>query len=362
MTILFDNFYNGKTVFITGHTGFQGSWLSLWLKLLGANVVGYSLPPPTTPSLFESLNIKKKITSQISDINDKDKLFSIMSKHNPDVVIHLAAQSLVRKSYENPLDTFSTNVIGTANLLESMRNVSSVKSCVIMTSDKAYENKEWDYAYRENDSMGGHDPYSASKGAAELIVSSFRRSFFNQKTSPGIASIRAGNVIGGGDWSKDRLVPDCIRALQLNKKITLRNPKSVRPWQFVLESLSGLLLVGSKLTKNPTKFGKAWNVGPINSDISVKDVVKKIIKKWGYGTINFKKNTLHEAKSLRLDSSNITNMLKWTPTYSFDESIDETINWYLHFNNKKLIYDYTVSQIENYVSKANTSKNVWAFN
>jgi CDP-glucose 4,6-dehydratase len=216
MNTIFDGFYKGKTIFITGHTGFQGSWLSLWLVLLGANVVGYSLPPLTSPSLFDSLKIKKSITSQISDINNKDKLFSVMSKHKPDIVIHLAAQSLVRKSYDTPLETFSTNVLGTANLLESVRDVPSVKSCLIMTSDKAYENKEWDYAYRENDPMGGHDPYSASKGASELIVSSYRRSFFNQKNSPGIASIRAGNVIGGGDWSEDRLIPDCIRSLQLN--------------------------------------------------------------------------------------------------------------------------------------------------
>ena len=226
MTILFDGFYQGKTIFVTGHTGFQGSWLSLWLTLLGAKVIGYSLPPPTNPSLFDSLKIKKNIVNNIQDINNKDKLFSILSKHNPDMVIHLAAQSLVRKSYELPLETFTTNVIGTANLLDSIRDVPSVKSCIVMTSDKAYENKEWDYAYRENDPMGGHDPYSASKGAAELIVSSYRRSFYNKKNSPGIASVRAGNVIGGGDWSQDRLIPDCIRSLQLNKKITLRNPKS----------------------------------------------------------------------------------------------------------------------------------------
>ena len=268
---------------------------------------------------------------------------------------------LVRKSYDEPLETFSTNILGTANLLESVRDTPSVQSCIIMTSDKAYENKEWDYAYRENDSMGGHDPYSASKGAAELIVSSYRRSFFNKTNSPGIASIRAGNVIGGGDWSEDRLIPDCIRSLQSNKKIILRNPNSIRPWQYVLESLSGLLLIGSKLSKNSKRFGRAWNIGPVNiSDASVKFIAEKIIKKWGHGTIKIKRNHLHEAKSLQLDSSNIVNMLKWRPIYSIEETIDETVNWYLHFNkNKKSIFDYTISQINNYVTKANKSKNVW---
>jgi len=360
MKTLFNEFYKDKTVFVTGHTGFQGSWLSLWLTLLGAKVIGYSLPPPTNPSLFESLKIKKKITSQIGDINDKNKLFSIMSKHTPDIVIHLAAQSLVRKSYETPLETFSTNVLGTANLLESVRNVSSVKSCLVMTSDKAYENKELDYAYRENDPMGGHDPYSASKGASELIVSSYRRSFYNKKNSPGIASIRSGNVIGGGDWSRDRLIPDCIRSLLSNKKIILRNPKSIRPWQYVLESLSGLLLIGSKLAQNSQRFGGAWNIGPVTSDVSVKSITEKIIKKWGNGTITIKKNSLHEAKHLRLDSSKITNMLKWKPTYSIEESMNETIDWYLMYkNNKKLLHDYTVSQIENYVTTANKSNSIW---
>ena len=360
---LFGGFYQDKLVFVTGHTGFQGSWLSLWLTLLGAKVIGYSLPPSTNPSLFNLLNFKKTITSKIYDINNKNRLFSELSKHKPDIVIHLAAQALVRKSYENPIETFSTNIIGTVNLLESIRDVSSVKACLIMSSDKAYENKEWNYAYRENDPMGGHDPYSASKGAVELVVSSYRRSFFNQKNSPGIASIRAGNVIGGGDWAKYRIVPDCIRSILSNKKIILRNPKAVRPWQYVLESLSGLLLVGSKLDKNSQRFGEAWNIGSMTNDVSVKDLTEKIIKKLGSGTITIKRNHLHEAKYLRLDSSKISNILKWKPTYSFEESIDETVNWYLNYKkNKRTIYDYTISQIENYVSKANKSKNVWASN
>lgn len=361
---LFRGFYQDKLVFVTGHTGFQGSWLSLWLTLLGAKVVGYSLSPSTNPSLFDLLDIKKIITSKIYNINDKNRLFSELSKHKPDIVIHLAAQALVRKSYENPIETFSTNILGTANLLESIRDVPSVKACLVMTSDKAYENKEWNYAYRENDPMGGHDPYSASKGAAELVVSSYRRSFFNQKNSPGIASIRAGNVIGGGDWAKDRIIPDCIRSILSNKKIILRNPKAVRPWQYVLESLSGLLLVGSKLVKDSQKFGEAWNIGPMTiSDVSVRDLTEKIIKKWGSGSIGIKRNYLHEAKYLRLDSSKISNILKWKSTYSIEESIDETVNWYLNYKkNKRTIYDYTVSQIENYVSKANKSKNVWANN
>jgi len=251
--------------------------------------------------------------------------------------------------------------MGTVNLLESIRDVPSIKACLIMTSDKAYENKERNYAYRENDSMGGHDPYSASKGASELVISSYRRSFFNQKNSPGIATIRAGNVIGGGDWAKYRIIPDCIRSLSNNKKIILRNPQAVRPWQYVLESLSGLLLIGTKLVNNTKKYGEAWNVGPYTSNgVSVKSLVGKIVKKWGSGTISIKKQDLHEAQFLRLDSSKIFNMLKWEPTYSIKESIDETIDWYLRYNeDKRKMHDFTISQLEKYISKARQLNKIW---
>ena len=359
---IFDGYYENKTVFLTGHTGFQGAWLSLWLSLLGAKVIGYSLPPPTTPSLFNLLNLKKTVTSITEDVNNKNKLHSKLLKHKPDLVIHLAAQSLVKKSYKEPLETLTTNIIGTANLLESIRDIPTIKNCLIMTSDKAYENKEWNRAYREDDSMGGFDPYSASKGAAELIVSSYRRSFFNQKNDPGIATIRAGNVIGGGDWAKDRLIPDCIRALLSNEKIILRNPHATRPWQYVLESLSGLLLIGSKLSKNRKKFSGGWNVGPtISKNISVQEIAKKITSKWGKGSIQIKKQDHHEANNLKLDSTKILSLLKWKSTFSIEQSINETLDWYFYYSkNKKNITDFTISQIENYVKNSKQMKISWA--
>jgi CDP-glucose 4,6-dehydratase len=361
MKSIFNGYYKNKTVFLTGHTGFQGAWLSLWLTNLGAKVIGYSLRPSTNPSLFDSINIKNTITHTISNINNKKKLSLELSKHKPDIVIHLAAQALVKTSYYEPIETFTTNIIGTANVLESIRDVPSIKSCLIMTSDKAYENKEKDHAYNENDPMGGYDPYSASKGAAEIIVSSYRRSFFNQKNSPGIATIRAGNVIGGGDWAENRIIPDCIRSLSNNKKIILRNPQAIRPWQYVLESLSGLLLIGSKISKEPKKFGEAWNIGPDTiKTISVKSLVNKIIKKMGKGVIDIKKENIHESQLLQLDSSKIFNKLKWKPTYSIDESIDETIEWYLEYDkNKKNIQKFTILQLEKYVKKAQKNNSVW---
>jgi len=361
MENLFGGYYKDKVVFLTGHTGFQGTWLSLWLTLLGAKVIGYSLKPPTSPSLFNILNMKKIVTSKIGNINNSKKLSNEISACTPDIVMHLAAQALVVPSYQNPLETFSTNIIGTANLLESIRDIPSIKSCLIMTSDKAYENKELNYAYTENNPMGGIDPYSASKGATELIVSSYKKSFFNEKNSPGIATIRAGNVIGGGDWANYRLIPDSIKSLISNKNIILRNPQSIRPWQHVLESLSGFLLVGSKLAKNSKKFSGPWNVGPSPKNIlSVESVVKKIIHQWGNGRIIIKKNNLHEAKLLKLDSSKISNLMKWKPTYSFDDSIEKTVDWYLrYYENKKTIQNFTILQIEDYVKQAQKIKNTW---
>jgi CDP-glucose 4,6-dehydratase len=358
---LFGGYYENKVVFLTGHTGFQGAWLSLWLSLLGAKVIGYSLPPPTNPSLFNLLSLNKTITSVIGDINNRTKLLSTLLKYKPDIVIHFAAQSLVRESYEKPIETLTTNIIGTANVLESVKEISTVKNCLIMTSDKAYENKEQNYAYKENDSMGGYDPYSASKGAAELITSSYRRSFFNQKNSPGIATIRSGNVIGGGDWAKDRIIPDCIRSLLSDKKIILRNPRAIRPWQYVLESLSGLLLIGSKLYMNPQKFGTAWNIGPLTfGDTSVKDIANKIVKKWGVGKITIKKHNLHEAKNLKLNVTKISTLLKWKPAYSINKSVDETIEWYLNYNeNKRHVSDFTISQLENYITTSKQMKICW---
>jgi CDP-glucose 4,6-dehydratase len=361
MKNLFGGYYKDKVVFLTGHTGFQGTWLSLWLTLLGAKVIGYSLKPPTSPSLFNILNMKKIVTSKIGNINNKKKLTHEIFVCKPDIVMHLAAQALVVPSYQNPIETFSTNIIGTANLLESIRDISSIKSCLIMTSDKAYENKEFNCAHIENNPMGGTDPYSASKGAAELVISSYRKSFFNEKNSPGIATIRAGNVIGGGDWANYRLIPDCIKSLISKKNIILRNPRSIRPWQHVLESLSGFLLIGSKLDKNSKKFSGPWNVGPSpKNSLSVESIVKKIIHQWGAGKIITEKNNLYEAKLLKLDSSKIFNLMKWKPTYSYDESIEKTVNWYLKYHkNKKTIQNFTILQIEDYVKHAQKIKNGW---
>ena len=361
MKNLFGGYYKDKVVFLTGHTGFQGTWLSLWLSLLGAKVIGYSLKPPTSPSLFNILNMKKIVINKIGNINNRKKLSNEIFKSKPDVVMHLAAQPLVVPSYQDPIETFSTNIIGTANLLESIRDIPSIKSCLIMTSDKVYENKELNSPYIENDPMGGTDPYSASKGATELVVSSYMKSFFNEKNSPGIATIRSGNVIGGGDWADYRLIPDSIRSLISNKNIILRNPNSIRPWQHVLESLSGFLLVGSKINKNSNKFGGPWNVGPSpKNSLSVESVVKKIIQQWGNGKIIIKKNNFHEAKLLKLNSNKIFNLMKWKPTYSFNQSIEKTVDWYLkYYENKNIIQNFTVNQIEDYVKQAQKSKNGW---
>ena len=279
--------FEKKKILITGHTGFKGSWLTLWLTKLGAKVIGYSLEPPTKPSLFEILNLKEKIVHIIGDIKDEEKLKNIFKKYKPDIVFHLAAQSLVRFSYKEPKLTYETNVMGTLNVLEAVREAKSVKVVIIVTSDKCYENKEWVYGYRENDPLGGHDPYSSSKACAELVVEAYRNSFFNPKNygkthQVALATVRAGNVIGGGDWQVDRLIPDCVKALSKGKPIKIRNPNAIRPWQHVLEPLSGYLLLVQKMWKEPTKYCEAWNFGPYEKDIAtVKEIVEKVINLWG---------------------------------------------------------------------------------
>ena len=273
---LFKGIYEGKTVLVTGHTGFIGSWLTLWLQSLGAKVVGYSLEPPTKPSLFETLGLENEITHTIGDIQDKQNLSDSIEKYKPEIVIHLAAQPLVRVSYEDPVETFRTNILGTVNILDSIRKSDSVSSCVVMTSDKCYQNLDANRFHKETDHLGGSDPYSASKGAAEIVTNSFRNSFFNKES---IATVRAGNVIGGGDWAKDRIIPDCIRALTTDKQIMVRNPSSIRPWQFVLEPISGILWLCSKLYTNPKTYSEAWNFGPNQTNkITVEKIVQNIIK------------------------------------------------------------------------------------
>ncbi len=354
-----EEIFKNKTILVTGHTGFIGTWMSLWLYMLGAKIIGYSQKPPTKPSIFEIIKIKKDITHTSGNVNNFHNLQKVVKIHKPEFVFHLAAESIVRESYEHPLITLQTNVMGTANVLEAIKN-SSVKSCVMMTSDKCYENKEFGRVFNENDPMGGNDPYSASKGAAELIIASYQKSFFgNKNNETGIASVRAGNVIGGGDWAKDRLLPDCFRALNSRKKISIRNPNSIRPWQFVLEPISGMLHLAENLRKNPKQFSEPWNFGPSLSSkrYTVDEIVKKVIGIWGKNNVIAydKKNNvkLHEAKSLMLNSTKAKKYLNWKSVYSNNESIFETTEWYKNYFNKNNMRDFTMKQIQQYMKKLN---------
>ena len=362
---LFNGIFKNKNVLVTGHTGFQGSWLSLWLKLLGSNVVGYALEPPTQPSLFETLSLEHETKHIIGDLRDKEKLSSIISQNQPEIIFHLGAQAIVRESYAKPLETLETNIIGTANLLESIRNCLSVKVVVIMTSDKCYDNTHSEHPHTENDPMGGFDLYSASKGAAELVTSSYRNSFFSNGNLTRIATVRAGNVIGGGDWAEDRLIPDSIRALMKNQSVGIRNPNAKRPWQYVLESISGMLWLAAKMFEED-KFNEAWNFGPdISSDsLQVEDIVKRTIKSWdSKSTIKMQNNSdiLHESESLLLDSSKANQRLGWKNVYSIDQVLSETVEWYktYHENNKDM-KQFTISQIKNYISYGQQSNLAWA--
>ena len=369
---LFNGIFKNKTVFVTGHTGFIGSWLVLWLQSLGAKVIGYSLESPTKPSLFETLNLENEITHIIGDIQDKQNLFDHIEKYKPEIVIHLAAQSLVRASYEDPSETFRTNVLGTVNILDSIRKLDYVKACVIMTSDKCYQNLNGNHFHKETDPLGGNDPYSASKGAAEIITNSFRNSFFNTEKNhdknTGIASVRAGNVIGGGDWARDRIIPDCITALITDKKIRVRNPSSIRPWQFVLEPISGILWLCSKLYTNPKTYSEAWNFGPNQMNkITVEKIVQNIIKIWNKGDwIDVSKESKDqsiESSSLLLDSTNALNSLEWKTIYSFETAINETISWYKsYYDNGASMRELSINQIEQYSKKANQMNITWAIN
>lgn len=367
---LFNKIFSGTTVLVTGHTGFMGAWLSLWLISLGANVIGYSQRTIDNQAIFNAVSLGDKLTDINGDVNNAVDLQECIITNKPKFVFHLAAQPLVRTSYEVPVETFQTNIMGTINLLESIRKTSNVRACVIVTSDKCYENRELEYAYKETDPLGGFDPYSASKGAAELITASYRNSFFNpieiQKHNVSISTVRAGNVIGGGDWAQYRLLPDCTRSLISEKKIPVRNPESIRPWQHVLEPISGMLLLMSKMNKSPTEFAQAWNFGPdvTSRKVTVKELVSKIISEWGKGgwtdVSKETKNFPHEAKSLMLDSSKAKKLLNWTPVYSIKEAINETVSWYREYNKKTTnMFDFSLSQIENYVKKAKHMNISW---
>jgi CDP-glucose 4,6-dehydratase len=360
--IVFENIFLDKTVLVTGHTGFIGSWLVTWLIYLGAKVVGISLEPSTNPSLYESNGLKDFIIDYRKDIRNYSEIEKIIQKHRPEFIFHLAAQPLVLRSYDEPMDTFSINMMGTTNILEVLRRFDFTTVFINFTSDKCYENKEIDYSYNENDKLGGHDPYSASKACSEIITHSFRKSFFeNKENQISISTIRSGNVIGGGDWAENRLIPDCMRCFNKKQKIVLRNSKSIRPWQHVFEPISGMLLLAFNMKKNPTKFNESWNIGPIFTDITVKEIVEKLINILGYGSCSESDefNNLHESNVLKLDSSKIKNNLNWIQCLTLDESIEYTVQWYGEFLKKHDMFNFSIQQIKNYLVKANSLNVEW---
>lgn len=363
MNNIFNGQYKGKKVFVTGHTGFKGAWLTLWLKELGAEVLGYSLEPNTKPSMFELCNVKENIINVIGDIRDSEKLEDSMSKFKPDIVFHLAAQPLVRLSYSEPKMTYETNVIGTLNVYEAARKCSSVKAIVSITTDKCYENKEWVYGYRENDPMGGYDPYSSSKGCAELLTASYRNSYFND-LGVGIASTRAGNVIGGGDWAEDRLIPDFLRAVSVNEPLIIRNPIATRPWEHVLEPLSGYLWLGALLLQGKKEFSCGWNFGPLDSDVlSVEEILNLSIESYGKGKFEVDKSAQpHEAKLLKLDISKARAELKWRPVYNVEKTVEKTMEWYRTFYENKEVdmKEITIKQIHEFIDEAKKNKILWS--
>ena len=325
------HFWKGKRVFITGHTGFKGSWLSLWLQQMGAEVKGFSLTPPTNPSLFVEAKVAQQMQSEIGDIRDFSKLSESIRTFNPDILLHLAAQPLVRLSYKEPIETYSTNVMGTVNVLEASRYASHLKAIVVITTDKCYENREWEWGYRENEPMGGHDPYSNSKGCAELVVSAYQRSFFHTPDTAAVASARAGNVIGGGDWAEDRLIPDILRAFEKQQSVIIRNPLSTRPWQHVLEPLSGYLVLAQRLWQDGKSFAEGWNFGPKDDDCQpVQWILDKMVHFWGDGAhyeID-KSEQPHEANFLKLDCSKAAMRLKWHPKWRLQQTLEQIVHWH----------------------------------
>lgn len=341
-------FWKNKKVFVTGHTGFKGAWLCLCLNSLGAKVTGYSLEAPTQPSLYELANVSELIHSVIGDIRNFEYLKSTIIEANPDIVIHMAAQALVRESYQKPLETYAINVMGTANLLEAVKLCENVKAVVVVTTDKCYENKEWCWGYRENETLGGYDPYSSSKACAELVTSAYRNSFMNDE-GISVATARAGNVIGGGDWAKDRLIPDCLKAIQAGQDIVIRNPYSIRPWQYVLEPISGYLLLAEKLYKEGRIWAESWNFGPNDQDVkSVGEIVKKICMQLNSNYKIAKSDSLHEATYLKLDCSKAHNRLKWSPKLNIDETLMLIVDWFQAYQNGANMQTFSLKQIEKY--------------
>ena len=362
--MLFNNIYQNKTVLITGHAGFKGSWLAFWLKSMSSKVVGYSLLPDTEKHLFNVLNLEKTLDdSLIADIRDEKQLERYFHKHNPDIVFHLAAQPIVRLSYSEPIETYETNVIGTLKVLEAARKTPSVKAFVNITTDKCYENKEKKEGYREDEPMGGYDMYSSSKGCSEILTSSYRRSFLSDGKPFALGSGRAGNVIGGGDWAKDRLIPDCIKAFQQNETVFIRNPLATRPWQHVLEPLAGYLRLGQKLLEEGSKYAQGYNFGPeMNKDVKVCEVAQKVSEVWGDGKVEVgKADGLHEANLLQLNIEKADKELGVRPDYSAEEAITKTTQWYKAFYEKQTnMVEYTQKQIEEFVLTAQTKNIAWS--
>jgi CDP-glucose 4,6-dehydratase len=352
-------FWRNKRVFLTGHTGFKGSWLSLWLQNLGAELVGYSLSAPTQPNLFTLAQVEQGMRSVEGDVLDLTHLRQVLGEFQPEVIFHLAAQALVRESYADPLKTFATNVMGTAHVLEAVRNVPSVRCVIVVTSDKCYENLEDDNAHRETDRLGGKDPYSGSKACAEIVTAAYQRSFFwpgASVSNPGIASVRAGNVIGGGDWASDRLIPDAIRAICDKKELGVRNPDAVRPWQHVLEPLSGYLMLAEKMHSHPKEFSGAWNFGPGQSDaVPVSEILNRLQKLWGGAPRWCADEGVHvpEAKYLRLDCQKARNELGWEPYWGLDAALGSTVEWYRLQQGNQNMREVTQRQIESYQSQPN---------
>lgn len=355
-----ESFWGGKKVLITGNTGFKGSWLSLWLLSLGSNVQGYSLEPTDKPNLFSTFNLDKDMSTTYGDIRNFESLSNCFKNFDPEIVIHMAAQPLVRYSYDNPLETYSTNVMGTANLIECIRITGKERVLINITTDKCYENKEWLWGYREDEPMGGYDPYSSSKGCSELITSAYRRSYFNPentgKQGIAIASARAGNVIGGGDWSVDRLIPDFIRAISDGKPVNIRNPNAIRPWQFILAPLSGYMRLAENMFFDRKTFSQAWNFGPEESDAkTVGWIINKIAEIWGesstYNIAESDENP-HEANYLKLDCSKAKKLLGWESSINLTKSLENICAWHKAFNNKQDIIDLSLTQIKDYQKKS----------